>query len=834
MCFSLCPVSLSLPFFFCLVTDAVESKTSVTVLRIGSPTPSLELEIAEEVKAKKEAAAAEHSLSENEDNTGKDDKETNNEDDDDDDGADEEDSPNQSGSSRKSEDIKHVSVTIENFFMPQEAKQLAVDILNVAGITNPLQICIDYDYQRLVIANDHCYTSFTSPSQRKSTSLSTTNVPSSSPARRDLTAAIRSTKTKQIKTTSSNSSSSSTTTIAANQRTSNSTTETNSAKKVTKITPSATTDDGSADEDNELSADEDDENTESDSSYISPSESENDRDSDLDFNLNDRQSRVRKVPNRAKRLRQQQQHQQQQHKLLAAKAKKRHESSQDTTLVDDNSAKKRPPKAFKRRPTTTSTPLTNKSAKAIANRAINKSTKSDAVSDLTKDDTLSTSADTSTTSKVTQPDTKSCAEATPTSSQPIPKKDRKPPAHVEALMSDMTSLFSTPDIIKKVSVTATSTATSTIVTPTTLSVASTVPPPALVTTNKPYFMSQPPTASTTTKHIGLSQQQPPIPSAQRNNDLATEQDKQLELIDSIVQQDLKEASPTKATSMNADIPKIVKMLECPGTESANVIASFNSPPTTTILAAVTAAAMPTSSTSLPFTTSGTINTELLDDSDLLAGLGNADDTGLTEDLLQHVAKLVQDKNLQEVIDKQVLGVEPNSVTSSVPKPPQQLLVPEQPSPKPIETKSLVTANTGKEPIKIIRSNGRVITLPPIEAPTTRGAKRRAQSLPTTDQDTKRKPVVDKVPIDAKVTQPPTAKQTSSVLGVTAAAAAAATATKTVTPKPSTKAKDRRSAAQRKAVEVTPVKKLDEDDDDEDDDEDDDSDGTYNSEDDPNR
>lgn len=40
--------------------------------------------------------------------------------------------------------------------------------------------------------------------------------------------------------------------------------------------------------------------------------------------------------------------------------------------------------------------------------------------------------------------------------------------------------------------------------------------------------------------------------------------------------------------------------------------------------------------------------------------------------------------------------------------------------------------TRKEPIQIVRGNGRVITLPPIEAPTTR-AKRRAQTLPTSSE-----------------------------------------------------------------------------------------------------
>lgn len=44
------------------------------------------------------------------------------------------------------------------------------------------------------------------------------------------------------------------------------------------------------------------------------------------------------------------------------------------------------------------------------------------------------------------------------------------------------------------------------------------------------------------------------------------------------------------------------------------------------------------------------------------------------------------------------------------------------------TKPMASPTIRKEPIKIVRGNGRVITLPPIEAPTTR-AKRRAQNQP---------------------------------------------------------------------------------------------------------
>lgn len=285
------------------------------------------------------------------------------------------------------------------------------------------------------------------------------------------------------------------------------------------------------------------------------------------------------------------------------------------------------------------------------------------------------------------------------------KKDKKQPAHVDAYLSNMTSLFSTPDIIKKVG-------SDTRSSPTGLSTATTPP-------NKAYFMPLNPSS------IKNPQQLPAHISVQTHTatpDLEFEQDKQLDLIDSfvrdIVQEEMKQNTPPH-------IPNIVKMLE--NSESVMMVDVIN----------------PTQSTAnTSFANTSSIRETLLDDSDIL-GLGHAEDC-LPDDLLQHVAKLVEDKKIQEVIDKQVL--EEKATNSTIPsvistplsttilKPDSTLKgdipvqVPRSDRKVDLSKSSLSQSTTTTpvqaQPIKIVRSDGRVILLPPLEAPTTR-AKRRA-------------------------------------------------------------------------------------------------------------
>ncbi len=192
-------------------------------------------------------------------------------------------------------------------------------------------------------------------------------------------------------------------------------------------------------------------------------------------------------------------------------------------------------------------------------------------------------------------------------------------------------------------------------------------------------------------------------------DLEFEQDKQLDLIDSyvrdIVQEELKQSTPP-------NIPNIVKMLENSGSVMLNDVIN------------------PAQSTASTFANTSTIRETLLDD------------YGLPDDLLQDVAKLVEDKKIQEVIDKQVLEenatiptviLTPLSASATKPdstlKDPTQNEVPKSDkkidlSKGNVSLSATTTPVQAKEPIKIVRSDGRVILLPPLEAPTTR-AKRRA-------------------------------------------------------------------------------------------------------------
>lgn len=139
--------------------------------------------------------------------------------------------------------------------------------------------------------------------------------------------------------------------------------------------------------------------------------------------------------------------------------------------------------------------------------------------------------------------------------------------------------------------------------------------------------------------------------------------------------------------------------------------------------------------------------------DLLGGLQPEED-GLTEDLLLHVARLVESsENLQEVIDKQVLG-KVDTVAPKAPAPPTSYQQAQPPSlytpPQPkVAVKSAVPR---KDPIEIVRRDGRVITLPPIEAPATRSSKRKSQ-IDSTMTVTESIPVPPLVPIQPAVSTP---------------------------------------------------------------------------------
>lgn len=628
--------------------------------------------------------------------------------------------------------------------------------------------------------------------------------------------------------------------------------------------------------------------SESELSDSSLSESDNDRDSDLDFSVNDYQSRrTRKISRKKKAAKAL--------KKLGKKQRNVIDSSYTNDASDDNSANQK--KAYKlpkksvtnKIGTTTSVPASttasamSKNKRDTASRAPKSSQiKEDSLHD--QNDTMEQQTDKN--SVITNNEhsgvpplvrTTSIDPVTKTKSIIQAKKDKKQPAHTEALFSDMSSLFSTPDVIKKVgnmeSPKITSSqmpllSTTKILNPTVTSSG------FLVTLNQNQNQKV---------HLQLSTQTPIRPHALNAVSspssvnavstttpgtvpalLASEQDKQLDLIDSIVQEELKNStpasSPTKTVSLTSiqhkpeavsstDIPNIVKMLENPEV-------NIGSPPSRT---AANIIAHSTNTIDSPNPMSH-VTTSLINDSqilpeDLLEGFANSDD--LTEDLLQHVAQLVEDKNVQEVLDKQVIGVtnsitnvsSPSSLSSLTVLSNQQTDVPEKESPfvrlarqRELQKAAAAAApQRGKEPIRIIR-NGRVITLPPIEAPTTRGAKRRAQNPATPVDKSKIKTPPSADILESPKNTPPNPMQDDASFSVDKLGK---------TPPLTGKLKERRSSVAVKRVSsdtrkrslstTTPPGSVHDlskytpfanDDDYEDDEEG--SDGSYNSEDDPNR
>lgn len=489
----------------------------------------------------------------------------------------------------------------------------------------------DLAHQRRAVVNDHCYTPLTSPSQRRSESRRST--PVQTPKKLDV-----------VK---------------------------DKAKPVPSTTQPKKTD---ASDDEEEVSDEEVDESDSENTYYSPSENENDRDSDLDFNVNDRPPRGRKV-NRSKASRNKR-------AKGAAKVIKKRPSIVDEDKSEEATTSSGKRKSAKRRSTSTNKTPTASSAKIVT--AVSKvPSLMKANTELKKDTPIAT---TSTTIGASDPP---LPALTPITSKALPqKKDKKQPAHVDAYLNNMSSLFSTPDIIKKVGNDARASPSTS-----SQSIAAAPPTPS----NKNFFMPLNPGS------IKNPQQLPAQISVQTHT--ATPE---LDLIDSyvrdIVQEELKQNAPPS-------IPNIVKILENTESVLGDVI-------------------NPTQSAS----TSGT----LLDDSGML-GLGNAEDC-LPDEIL--FMKLVEDKKIQEVIDKQVLEekatistipVDLPPVSATITKPDSTLKGPVHIDASKSEKKNdslkgnasvTTTPVQAKEPIKIVRSDGRVILLPPLEAPTTR-AKRRA-------------------------------------------------------------------------------------------------------------
>ncbi|KAJ2947972.1 hypothetical protein O0L34_g9764 [Tuta absoluta] len=259
------------------------------------------------------------------------------------------------------------------------------------------------------------------------------------------------------------------------------------------------------------------------------------------------------------------------------------------------------------------------------------------------------------------------------------KKDKKPPAHMTALLSDMTALFSTPDVIRRVS-----------------------------SDGKTPTEKEPQPASTGRRQISLLKTQEPAAEHQKLIDAAKGRTPQQK---TYVRQ---KVGSTEKVAKSFDLTPIPQLDDA---ALAQILQDTTGITSSTKTQPVITTANTMSSPGLGGPLSPTL--------DLLGGL-QPEEEGLTEDLLMHVAQLVESsENLQEVIDKQVLG----KVDAHPPKPAAPPAPHQQPPPAYTPTPTKAAAKTilpRKDPIEIVRRDGRVITLPPIEAPATRSSKRKSQ------------------------------------------------------------------------------------------------------------
>lgn len=277
------------------------------------------------------------------------------------------------------------------------------------------------------------------------------------------------------------------------------------------------------------------------------------------------------------------------------------------------------------------------------------------------------------------------SKSTPKPVAKVIKKEKKTPAHVTALISDMTSLFSTPDVIRRVS-----------------------------TENKvPSKSDKEPVIINKRQNETFRSLEPSDTKSVVNQPVVTSKsDNLIELKPMISQK-----TYSKQTKLSNVTDKSIKNYDpMPQLDDASLaqILQDTTPPTMKVQPSISSANA-INSPGLPGPLSPTL--------DLLGGLQPEED-GLTEDLLLHVARLVESsENLQEVIDKQVLGKVDTGSSAKVPPLVYQTQLPNLYTP-PQQKAAVKTVR--KDPIEIVRRDGRVITLPPIEAPATRSSKRKTQ------------------------------------------------------------------------------------------------------------
>lgn len=693
---------------------------------------------------------------------------------------------------------------------------------------------------RYIIQNDHCYTPYT-----YSDSLN------------DTTTTTKSEATSSAKALKSNTKAAATSTTnillkkhARNQSKSHIGDTSDSKRK------KSVEDTNSSMENIERTSDEEEVDSETDFSDFSEDESDNDRDSDLDFSVNDCHSR------RAKKIKKKKQ----QAKRLANR--KRRQSTIDNNGSDDGLVpnRKKVSKVLKKtsninsKPTNTPIPTVSSSLRSPVASSTPRLTK------LTKADVIHSTE--SSTSTITESVDKINTGAIQIQ-ESVSGMSKASPIIQKTTITSTTTFLSSPNAnhsksmilmrqrMEKKSNTDNQSysGAKTLFTPTvvkkvphsTNQVVSKAIPILAVGMNRQAIAAR----ATNTQPVLLMSQHIPkqnvLGNKQRDTTvkLESEQDKQLDLIDSLVQEELSKSDINAKTPIStqndklnfnpAAIPSIVKMLETP---------EARTPMGTSDLAS-----MRTQTTISFDTAQSAADSQILPD-DLLESFVNSDDC-LTDDLMQHVVKLVEDKNLQEVIDKQVLGVgsiAPSITTTNLSQsqnPSTSLksnIFPAriQISPEIVSDEKSVNnpSHIKKEPIIIKRSNGQIITLPPIEAPATRGAKRRAEC--TTSTNDQQKPKIITVIVQTEARAQPKTVSNIPVTTNQETKLENSESYDSIKPKPITPRERRASVAvKRTSFDSKPKRSMsisnppatheeDEDDDD------DGSDGSYNSEDDPHR
>lgn len=112
--------------YYYTVNDAEETNTSISVIQVGSPTPSLKQAIIDEEEEETKAKANNREKSNNDSSNDNNDKENDEDNDSDDERNDSDDNDN---TILNKENIPQIGLTVEHFFTPAQAKVLAADIL---------------------------------------------------------------------------------------------------------------------------------------------------------------------------------------------------------------------------------------------------------------------------------------------------------------------------------------------------------------------------------------------------------------------------------------------------------------------------------------------------------------------------------------------------------------------------------------------------------------------------------------------------------------------------------------------------------------------------------